>query len=96
MSEGAIVAVFALACTVDVRSTEFGLVLIRMIELLNPIVCLLATITLRAVPASSNVVAELRLVGTQRSSLVFFLIMIVWTPFQIMCVRGTSTGCYLE
>jgi hypothetical protein len=67
-----------------------------MIELLNSIVSFLATLTLVAFSPLMHVLANLRLIGTQGSPLILFLVMIVWAPLQVVCVRFAFAGVDLE
>ena len=86
MCERAILAVLTFPRLVYIRGTELGLILVWMIEFFNPVVSLLASIALGAISVLGNIVADLRLIGTQGSPLVLLLVMIVRTPLEIVAV----------
>jgi hypothetical protein len=86
VSERAVVTVFTLPGPIDVGSAELCLVLVRMIELFDPIVCFLALVPLRAVSTAGDLMAHLRLVRPQWPPLVLFLIVIVRASLQIVTI----------
>lgn len=96
MREWAVVTVFTFACSIDIGSAKLGLIFIWMVKLFNSVVCLLAFISFGTLSSSYNVMTHLRLVRTERSSLVFFLIMIIWTSFKIMAVWINFAGMHFE
>ena len=96
MSKRTEVSILAFSSAVDVRRTKLRFVFVRMVELLNSIVSFLATLTLMAFSPLKHVLANLRLIGTQGPPLILFLIMVVWTPLQVVCVRFGFAGVDLE
>ena len=86
MSERAEVPILAFPSSINVRRAEFGFILIRVIKFLYSIVSFLAIVPIHAFFTLCCIVAHLGLVRSQWSSLVFFLIMIVWATLQIMAV----------
>jgi hypothetical protein len=67
-----------------------------MVEFLNSIVSFLATLSLMTFSSLKHVIANLRLVGTQGPPLILFLVMVVWTPLQVMSIGFGFAGVDLE
>lgn len=96
MSKGTVFPILALARPIYVRSTELSLVLIRMIKLFNPVVRLLTELTFWALSVFHHIVTHFRLIRSERSPLVLFLIMIVRAPFQVVAVCIYLAWLHLE
>lgn len=82
-----IIPIFTLTCTIYVRRTEFRFILIRVIELFYSVMSFCAKISIGTLFSLCNVLAHFRLISSQRSSLIFLLIMIIWTSFEVVGVR---------
>jgi hypothetical protein len=96
MRKGTHIAIVAGLNLLWITLTKLDLIFFRMIEFLNSIVSFLATLTLMAFSPFKHVLANLRLIGTQGSPLILFLVMVEWTPLQVVCVRFGFAGIDLE
>lgn len=76
-----ILPILALIRLVYVGRAEFGFVLVWVVKLLNPVVGFLTGIPLLAFLSFSHVRAHFWLVGSQRASLILFLVVVIRTPF---------------
>ena len=94
MSKGTEVSILAFSFALDVRCAKFSFVFVRMVEFLNSIVSFLATLTL--ITSLMHILAKLWRVGTQGSPLILFLVMVVRTSLQVVCVGVGCAGVDLE
>jgi len=96
VGEAAVVSVLAVASLVYVGLTEFGLVLVRVIELLHAVVTAETELAADAFLALFDERAELRGVTSERPPLILFQIVVVWTFLDIMRLGITFAGMNLK
>jgi hypothetical protein len=96
MSKGTELSIFTFLCSINVWWAELCLVFIWMIEFFNSIVSFLAMLSLMTLLIFSSIMTHLWLVYPKRSSLVLFLIMIIWTTLEVMIIRVNLTRIHLE
>ena len=96
MCKRTIVTILAFPCSIDIGCTKLCLVLIRMIELFHSVVSFLAFVAFRAISSSGNMMTHFWLITAKGSSLILFLIVIVWTPFKVVAVWINLARCYFE
>lgn len=87
MSERAEISILAFSGSINIRWTKLGFVFIRMIKFFYSIMSFCARISIRAVFVSGNVIANFRLIRSQWSPLILFLVMIIRASFEVVRVR---------
>lgn len=78
VGERAKLSIFTITSSFNIRCTEFSFVLIRMIEFFNPVMWFLAVISIRTFFSFYSKATHLWLIWSQRSPLIFLLIVIKW------------------
>lgn len=96
MSKGTEFSVLTLSHILEVGGAEFRLVLIRMVKFLDSVVSLVTVIGIRAFLVIFNVPAFFGLIKPERSSSVFFIIVVVRALFHIMALRVSGASVDLK
>ena len=98
MSKRTILLVFTRrAPHLEIGRTELGLILVRVIEFLDSVVCPIAVILLRTTLYFANHLwADFGLVRAQWPSAVFVIVMVEGTAFKVMVLRVLLTLVYFE
>lgn len=90
MGKWTVFSILTFTCAINIWWAKLGFILIRMVEFFNSIMSLLACVTIRTILTFSSKLTHFRLVYAERSPLIFLLIVIVRTSFQVMAI-----GIYL-
>ena len=96
MCKGTELAILALGVSIQVRGTELGLVLVRVIKFFHSIVSLVASILIGTFLVIFNVPALFGLIEAQWSSSVFFVVVVEWTLLKVVILRIVQTRLCLE
>lgn len=96
MSKGAKFTILAFLQILQVRRTEFGFILVWVVEFFNSVVCFITVVTIGAFLMVFNIPALFWLVKSKSSSSIFLIVVIVWAFFKIVPLRVNSASYCLE